>query len=101
MNCSGHIVTVKSADVRLQKLLEGFFNRENELNESILELFAKSSRSHFLVVICDPIPCPSNVKMSLDTFTTHHSLDMKFTDVDEKFVVKLLVEFCCENIFIF
>ena len=42
--------------------------------------------SHFLVLIADPIPHPSNIELPLDgyTFLTKHSLDMKYTYVDEK-----------------
>ena len=42
---------------------------------------------HFLVLIADPIPHPSgNEMIPIDgcTFVTKHSLDMKYTYVDEK-----------------
>ncbi|XP_060711956.1 hypoxia-inducible factor 1-alpha-like isoform X2 [Hemiscyllium ocellatum] len=40
----------------------------------------------FLVMICEPIPHPSNIEISLDnkTFLSQHSLDMKFTYCDQK-----------------
>ena len=39
-----------------------------------------------VVALGIPIPHPSNIEMPLDkqTFVTKHSLDMKFTYVDEK-----------------
>nr|UEP53765.1 hypoxia-inducible factor-1alpha [Plecoglossus altivelis] len=40
----------------------------------------------FLVLICDPIPHPSNIEVPLDskTFLSRHTLDMKFTYCDER-----------------
>ncbi|XP_041035114.1 hypoxia-inducible factor 1-alpha-like isoform X2 [Carcharodon carcharias] len=40
----------------------------------------------FLLMICEPIPHPSNIEISLDskTFLSHHSLDMKFIYCDQK-----------------
>ncbi|XP_078063365.1 hypoxia-inducible factor 1-alpha-like [Mustelus asterias] len=40
----------------------------------------------FLVMICEPIPHPANIELTLDskTFLSHHSLDMKFTHCDQK-----------------
>lgn len=43
----------------------------------------------YLVLICDPIPHPSNIEVPLDTktFLSRHTMDMKFTYCDERFVV--------------
>ncbi|XP_066550518.1 hypoxia-inducible factor 1-alpha isoform X2 [Amia ocellicauda] len=40
----------------------------------------------YLVVICEPIPHPSNIEVPLDskTFLSRHSLDMKFSYCDER-----------------
>uniref|UniRef100_A0A674DRE5 Hypoxia-inducible factor 1-alpha n=1 Tax=Salmo trutta TaxID=8032 RepID=A0A674DRE5_SALTR len=40
----------------------------------------------YLVLVCDPIPHPSNIKAPLDTktFLSRHTLDMKFTYCDER-----------------
>lgn len=40
----------------------------------------------YLVLICDPIPHPSNIEAPLDTktFLSRHTLDMKFTYCDER-----------------
>lgn len=40
----------------------------------------------YLVLICDPIPHPSNIEVPLDTKTylSRHTLDMKFTYCDER-----------------
>lgn len=42
----------------------------------------------YLVLICDPIPHPSNIEVPLDTktFLSRHTLDMKFTYCDERSV---------------
>lgn len=40
----------------------------------------------YLVLICEPIPHPSNIEVPLDskTFLSRHSLDMKFSYCDER-----------------
>ncbi|KAM9842299.1 hypoxia inducible factor 1 subunit alpha a [Aulostomus maculatus] len=40
----------------------------------------------YLVMICDPIPHPSNIEVPLDakTFLSRHTMDMKFTYCDER-----------------
>lgn len=42
----------------------------------------------YLVLICDPIPHPSNIEVPLDTktFLSRHTMDMKFTYCDERLV---------------
>ncbi|EFX64305.1 hypothetical protein DAPPUDRAFT_13455, partial [Daphnia pulex] len=52
----------------------------------ILIALLSSSTNHFLVLIVDPIPHPSCTKTPLGgySFLTKHTLDMKYTYVDEK-----------------
>lgn len=40
----------------------------------------------YLVLICEPIPHPSNIEVPLDskTFLSRHNLDMKFSYCDER-----------------
>uniref|UniRef100_A0A8C4H2X7 Hypoxia-inducible factor 1-alpha n=1 Tax=Dicentrarchus labrax TaxID=13489 RepID=A0A8C4H2X7_DICLA len=40
----------------------------------------------YLVLICDPVPHPSNIEVPLDskTFLSRHTMDMKFTYCDER-----------------
>lgn len=42
----------------------------------------------YLVLICDPIQHPSNIEVPLDskTFLSRHTMDMKFTYCDERWV---------------
>ena len=46
----------------------------------------ESEGKHYLIMIGDPIPHPSNIETPIDEFTflTKHSLDMKYTYVDDK-----------------
>lgn len=46
----------------------------------------KAGKTGSLVAVGRPIPHPSNIEIPLDskTFLSKHSLDMKFTYVDEK-----------------
>ena len=92
MNFSGRIVRVSSSNGQIQNLLEGIFKKRDEIRENHLEL--KSTTSHFLVLVGEPIPRPSNMKMSLgsDTFITNNTLDLKFTYVSETLVQKLFFE---------
>ncbi|XP_030765742.1 hypoxia-inducible factor 1-alpha isoform X3 [Sitophilus oryzae] len=52
----------------------------------------KSQLSTCLVAIGQPIPHPSNIDTPLprQTFLTKHSMDMKFTDADDKFMMDIL-----------
>ena len=91
MNCSGRIVMATASNARLNGSLEDYFNGEHELgSDSKGAKIVKSSTTHFLVLVCDPIPHPSNVELALDsqTFVTNHTLDMKFTYVDEMFILR-------------
>lgn len=82
MNCSGRIVPSSGYDKNAQYVLEEDEDSTNEDSSTQV----KNPTSHFLVLIAEPIPHPSNIEMPLDgyTFLTKHSLDMKFTYVDEK-----------------
>lgn len=97
MNCSGRIVKTaaaamamamgrRSADsIAIEPDFDGFDGNATADDEP--EEHAKRGMpSHFLVLIADPIPHPSNIELPLDgyTFLTKHSLDMKYTYVDEK-----------------
>ncbi|MED6286082.1 Hypoxia-inducible factor 1-alpha [Characodon lateralis] len=46
----------------------------------------KESPVPYLVLICDPVPHPSNIEVPLDTktFLSRHTMDMKFTYCDER-----------------
>ena len=97
MNCSGRIVMATASNVlQLNCSLEDYLNETHDLeSDSKVAKVVKSSTSHFLVLVCDPIPQhPSNVELALDshTFLTNHTLDMNFTYVVEKYVLRL--NFC-------
>ncbi|XP_033873063.1 endothelial PAS domain-containing protein 1-like isoform X2 [Acipenser ruthenus] len=51
-----------------------------------------------VVMMCEPIPHPSNIDMPLDskTFLSRHSMDMKFTYCDER--VTELMGYCSEEL---
>lgn len=85
MNCSGRIVPASTYDSRDFASSHALQEDDELLNED-LEVQVKALTSHFLVLIADSIPHPSNIEMPLDsyTFLTKHSLDMKYTYVDEK-----------------
>lgn len=94
MNCSGRIVktagvALAAARGRLDSIGADtdFDGCDGNGTEDEPEDPAKKRMpSHFLVLIADPIPHPSNIELPLDgyTFLTKHSLDMKYTYVDEK-----------------
>jgi len=50
---------------------------------------AGAESQYCLVAIGEPIPHPSNIEIPLDkqTFLSKHSLDMKFTYADDKYVL--------------
>lgn len=50
----------------------------------------------YLVLVCDPIPHPSNIEAPLDTktFLSRHTMDMKFTYCDERCVCVCVVCMC-------
>ena len=47
---------------------------------------------HYLALVGEPIPHPSNIEVMLDskTFLSRHSMDMKFTYCDERYVSMFL-----------
>nr|AAR95697.2 hypoxia-inducible factor-1alpha [Ctenopharyngodon idella] len=67
LHCAGH--------VRVQERSEG--SGDSGFKEPPLT---------YLVLICDPIPHPSNIEVPLDskTFLSRHTLDMKFSYCDER-----------------
>jgi hypothetical protein len=57
MNCSGRIVMATASNVQLNCSLEDYFNETHDLeSDSKVAKVVKSSTSHFLVLVCDPIP---------------------------------------------
>ncbi|KAJ8410360.1 hypothetical protein AAFF_G00203410 [Aldrovandia affinis] len=72
LHCTGHIRMYKSEDGDQEE--------------------AQSDRGHkeppvpYLVLICEPIPHPSNIEVPLDskTFLSRHTMDMKFSYCDER-----------------
>lgn len=74
IHCTGHILHKDE----LKKTED-----EKEAEENITSCINKC-----LVAIGQPIPHPSNIEVPLDTktFLTKHSLDMKFTYADDKWV---------------
>ncbi|XP_060919588.1 hypoxia inducible factor 1 subunit alpha a isoform X1 [Labrus mixtus] len=67
LQCSGHVQVYDS-------------QTEETSNEQMEPPFP------YLVLICDPIPHPSNIEVPLDTktFLSRHTMDMKFTYCDER-----------------
>uniref|UniRef100_A0A3Q2ZWJ7 Hypoxia-inducible factor 1-alpha n=1 Tax=Kryptolebias marmoratus TaxID=37003 RepID=A0A3Q2ZWJ7_KRYMA len=67
LHCSGH---VHVHDSQAEQTAEG----------------QKEPLVPYLVLICDPIPHPSNIEVPLDTktFLSRHTMDMKFTYCDER-----------------
>ncbi|XP_041827042.1 hypoxia inducible factor 1 subunit alpha a [Melanotaenia boesemani] len=67
LHCSGH---VRVYDIQVEQATDGH----------------KEPPVPYLVLICDPIPHPSNIEVPLDTktFLSRHTMDMKFTYCDER-----------------
>ncbi|XP_074547583.1 hypoxia inducible factor 1 subunit alpha a [Halichoeres trimaculatus] len=67
LQCSGHVQVYEN-------------NSEQTSNDQ------KEPPFPYLVLICDPIPHPSNIEVPLDTktFLSRHTMDMKFTYCDER-----------------
>lgn len=86
MNCSGRIVLATASTANSYSQERAFEEDDDLLTDDDLEAEVKAPISHFLVMVGDPIPHPSNIEMPLDsyTFLTKHTLDMKYTYVDEK-----------------
>ncbi|XP_057714837.1 hypoxia inducible factor 1 subunit alpha a isoform X2 [Corythoichthys intestinalis] len=77
----GRTVNVKSATWKVLHC-SGHVLLQSGLNEQA----AKEPPLPYLVLICDPIPHPSNIEVPLDakTFLSRHTMDMKFTYCDER-----------------
>nr|ABO26720.1 hypoxia-inducible factor 1 alpha [Platichthys flesus] len=67
LHCSGH---VRVYDTKTEETSNGL----------------KEAPVPYLVLICDPVPHPSNIEVPLDTktFLSRHTMDMKFTYCDER-----------------
>lgn len=66
----------------------GISDLEEEDEEKDLHPVAESAApGHYLVLIAEPIPHPSNIEGPMDgrTFLTKHGLDMTYTHVDDKY----------------
>ncbi len=97
MNCSGRIVLATASNIRLDYSQDksfvdnDYYDLEDLIDDDLeVEHDVKSATSHFLVLIVDPIPHPSCTKTPLGSFSflTKHTLDMKYTYVDEKYDIK-------------
>ncbi|XP_061751218.1 hypoxia inducible factor 1 subunit alpha a isoform X2 [Nerophis ophidion] len=80
----GRTVNVKSATWKVLHC-----SGHVRLHDSLTEQTAKDHKEQqvpYLVLICDPIPHPSNIEVPLDTktFLSRHTMDMKFTYCDER-----------------
>lgn len=80
----GRTVNVKSATWKVLRC-SGHVRVFEHLSEDI-SLGQKDPPVPYLVLICDPIPHPSNIEVPLDTktFLSRHTMDMKFTYCDER-----------------
>lgn len=80
----GRTVNIKSATWKVLHCTGHV--RVYEHNESLGESEVKEPTVTYLVLICEPIPHPSNIEVPLDskTFLSRHSLDMKFSYCDER-----------------
>ncbi|KAI5090553.1 hypoxia-inducible factor 1-alpha, partial [Silurus meridionalis] len=67
LHCTGHVRVQEHSDI----------SAEGGLKEPSIT---------YLVLICEPIPHPSNIEVPLDskTFLSRHTLDMKFSYCDER-----------------
>jgi hypothetical protein len=96
MNCSGRIILATESNIRLDYSQDKSYVEEydlEDLTDDDLESendVKSSSTNNFLVLIVDPIPHPSCTKTPLGgySFLTKHTLDMKYTYVDEKYDIK-------------
>ncbi|XP_055017159.1 hypoxia inducible factor 1 subunit alpha b [Boleophthalmus pectinirostris] len=80
----GRTVNVKSATWKVLRC-SGHVRVFENLTEDISN-GQKEPPVPYLVLICDPIPHPSNIEVPLDTktFLSRHTMDMKFTYCDER-----------------
>ncbi|XP_068195414.1 hypoxia inducible factor 1 subunit alpha a [Antennarius striatus] len=80
----GRTVNVKSATWKVLRC-SGHVQVYDSLTEQTPNV-QKEPLVPYLVLICDPIPHPSNIEVPLDTktFLSRHTMDMKFTYCDER-----------------
>ncbi|KAL3873009.1 hypothetical protein ACJMK2_036172 [Sinanodonta woodiana] len=83
----GRSVNLKSASYKVIKCTGKMVMPHQEGEKKIFEEKEESEEFNpYLVVVGEPIPHPSNIEIPLDckTFLSRHSMDMKFTDCDER-----------------
>nr|AJG42183.1 hypoxia-inducible factor 1 alpha B [Gymnodiptychus pachycheilus] len=80
----GRTVNIKSATWKVLHCAGHV--RVQERGEDSGDSSFKESPLTYLVLICEPIPHPSNIEVPLDskTFLSRHTLDMKFSYCDER-----------------
>uniref|UniRef100_A0A4W4HNC2 Hypoxia-inducible factor 1-alpha n=1 Tax=Electrophorus electricus TaxID=8005 RepID=A0A4W4HNC2_ELEEL len=80
----GRTVNIKSATWKVLHCMGHV--RVQEHDESSGDAGFKEPPVTYLVLICEPIPHPSNIEVPLDskTFLSRHTLDMKFSYCDER-----------------
>ncbi|XP_023681271.1 hypoxia inducible factor 1 subunit alpha a [Paramormyrops kingsleyae] len=80
----GRTVNIKSATWKVLHCTGHIRVYENNNDES--QCGYKEPPMPYLVLICEPIPHPSNIEVPLDskTFLSRHTLDMKFSYCDER-----------------
>uniref|UniRef100_A0A8C1ANP2 Hypoxia-inducible factor 1-alpha n=1 Tax=Cyprinus carpio carpio TaxID=630221 RepID=A0A8C1ANP2_CYPCA len=80
----GRTVNIKSATWKVLHCAGHV--RVQERSEASGDLGFKEPPLTYLVLICEPIPHPSNIEVPLDskTFLSRHTLDMKFSYCDER-----------------
>ncbi|XP_031438089.1 hypoxia inducible factor 1 subunit alpha b isoform X2 [Clupea harengus] len=80
----GRTVNIKSSTWKVLHCMGHV--RVQEGDEAPVDGGFKEPPLSYLVVICEPIPHPSNIEVPLDskTFLSRHTLDMKFSYCDER-----------------
>ncbi|XP_063079642.1 hypoxia inducible factor 1 subunit alpha b isoform X1 [Engraulis encrasicolus] len=80
----GRTVNIKSATWKVMHCMGHV--RVQEAEEAPADGRYKEPPKTYLVLICEPIPHPSNIEVPLDskTFLSRHTLDMKFSYCDER-----------------
>ncbi|XP_030627469.1 hypoxia inducible factor 1 subunit alpha b isoform X2 [Chanos chanos] len=81
----GRTVNIKSATWKVLHCT-GHVRVQEHHNESNGDCGFREPPITYLVLICEPIPHPSNIEVPLDskTFLSRHTLDMKFSYCDER-----------------
>ncbi|KAK3576329.1 hypothetical protein CHS0354_039735 [Potamilus streckersoni] len=83
----GRSVNLKSASYKVIKCTGKMVMPRLEGEKKIFEEKEEYAESNpYLIAVGEPIPHPSNIEIPLDckTFLSRHSMDMKFTDCDER-----------------